>query len=163
LKFYHIEAYPNWGLDGLKLYEMGRILWNAQVNPDSILHLFCIDMFGKAASEMEVYFNELEAMNNGLSTNLYQYKGQLTQSPAVMQSLRKHLDNALKLADNVYASMRVNFFNNGFKIFEGAWKLNHGGNEDYATFLKSISGSDLFYQAADSTTFNISGLIKSIQ
>lgn len=159
LKFWAVEAYPNWGLDGLKLYEMGRIFWNSQVNVDSILHLFCTDMFGKASGEMEAYFNELEAMNDGFSTNLFQYKGQLTQTAAVMQSLRTHLDNALKLAGS--DSLRVNYFNNGFKIFEGAWKVSHGENYDYATFLKSIVGKNLFYLVTDSTF--IPGLIKSLK
>jgi hypothetical protein len=158
LKFWAVETYPNWGLDGLKLYEMGRIFWNSQVNVDSILHLFCTDMFGKASGEMEAYFNELEAMNN-VSTNLYQYKGQLTQPAEVMQSLRTHLDNALKLSGS--DSLGVDYFNQGFKIFEGAWKVAHGEDYDYATFLKSIVGKNLLYIASDSTF--IPGLIKSLK
>lgn len=170
LDFYDIEAYPNFGLDGPELYEMSKIFWNVNVNADSVRSLFCRDMFGNSAMEMKMYFDELEGLNSGVisQSHMYNYKEQLAASDSFhIMSLRNHINNALLLDTNYLVQQRINFFNDGFKIYEGAWRVYNGDDTTkYSEFLRSIAGhGDLYYLAGDSTTFskNIPTFIKSIK
>lgn len=170
LDFYDIEAYPNWALEGPKFYEMSKILWNINVNTDSIRMQFCNDMFGNASTEMYLYFNALEYLNktNISQSHLFNYREQLQGTDsAIMVMLRNYLNNALMADTSAIVQQRINYFNTGFKIYEGGWQVKQGADTtNYANFLRSIAGrGDMYFMAGDSATFinNIPAFIKSLQ
>jgi hypothetical protein len=60
--YQHIECYPNWGVDGPKLYILTRLLWDPQLDPQVLLRQYTDDMFGPASSAMFDYFVQLEQL-----------------------------------------------------------------------------------------------------
>lgn len=126
-EYAHVEAYPNWGLDGPKLYFMGKIYWNPYVNTDSLLTLFCSDMFERAKKEMKNYFMTLEELNTSMNNDATRNRrlgSYTTQLPLNEKELRlvaqarSHLDAAKNTARNESEKKRINFFERGFKFSE---------------------------------------------
>jgi hypothetical protein len=124
-EYAHIEAYPNWALDGPKLYFMGKIYWNPAVSTDSLLTLFCSDMFAKSSNIMKDYFTTLEnlntSMNNDATRNrrLGAYTTQLPLNEKEMQMVnhaRNFLDQAISTASSKEEKKRINFFIKGFRL-----------------------------------------------
>lgn len=131
-EYAHIEAYPNWSLDGPKLYLMGKIYWDPDLNTDSLLMQFCSDMFGQAKYKMKDYFTTLEnlntSMNNDATRNrrLGSYTTQLSLNENELQMVkqaRKLLDVAANSALTGDEKKRIDFFSKGFKISEGFFEI----------------------------------------
>ncbi|MBU0608296.1 MAG: DUF4838 domain-containing protein, partial [Armatimonadetes bacterium] len=57
---FYAEVYPNWGLDGPKLWVMSRIVWNPNVNVDRLTSEWNERMFHEAAAPMKRYFKLAE-------------------------------------------------------------------------------------------------------
>jgi len=140
LKYVHGEAYPNWGLDGPKLYMMAQIWWNPHVDVDQKLRQFCDDLFGPAASDMYAYFNTLETlydnMNNDIERKLFRWWSQfeVTESQqAAVQQARAHLDKAQSRATTDLQKQRIELFAKTFTITEMLIELANG--ESYSPEL----------------------------
>ena len=162
-EYAHIEAYPNWALDGPKLYFMGKIYWNPEVNTDSLLTLFCSDMFAKSRNIMKDYFTTLEnlntSMNNDATRNrrLSAYTTQLPLNEKEMQMMHyagNLLDQAVITASSNEEKERINFFAKGFRFSQYFFDLyNSKVNIDaLADKLKSYLKENI---AGDSMVLNI--------
>src|SRR6266542_415980 len=182
-EYAHVEAYPNWAMDGLKYYFMGKIYWNPDVNPDSLLTLFCSDMFGKAKNQMKAYFSTLEdlntSMNNDSSRNrrITLYFSQLLLNEKELQMVkkaRKLINEAAKIAETEEERKRIEIFSNGFKIFEYFLDIYNSKNIDenkisaLKNYLKNtIAGNSMMLNIAADTNFikkmdvDINSVIKS--
>lgn len=58
---FYAEAYPNWGLDGPKLWIVEKLLWNPEKNVDKLLNQWCNGLFGeKTGKHIKNYFLFLE-------------------------------------------------------------------------------------------------------
>jgi len=165
----HLEFYPNWSMDGPKYYFMGKIYWNPKVNTDSLLTLFCSDMFGKAAKEMKTYFSVLENLNTSMnnyskidrkigsySTQLVLYENQL----ALVQQARKSIDKAYSFAAKNDQKKRIKLFSDGFKISEDFFDLYNSKTLDTAKmrdlkdYLKNeIAGNPMMLNIATDKNF----------
>lgn len=131
-EYAHIESYPNWSLDGPKYYFMSKLYWDPSVNPDSLLNLFCRDMFGKAANQMKAYFTHLETLNTSMNNDTAigrNINGYLTQLPlneyqqSLVTQARGYLNKAYSVAKTELQKKRIDFFSKGFKISEGFFNL----------------------------------------
>ncbi len=182
-EYAHIEAYPNWAMDGPKYYFMGKIYWNPDVNPDSLLTLFCSDMFGKAKDQMKAYFLTLEdlniSMNNDPKRNrrIAVYSTQLSLNEKELQMVKKArqlIDEAAKTAETEEQRKRIEIFSNGFKISEYFFDIYNSKNVDenkvsaLKNYLKNtVAGNSMMLNIATDTNFikrmdlDINSVIKS--
>ena len=99
----YAEAYPNWGLDGPKLYILTRLWWDPRQDVGGLLRQFCQDMFGPAAEPITEYFTMLEqlwvTLDNvkGPERKLFQWSRQFTadaEDLAVVRRCRALLQQA---------------------------------------------------------------------
>lgn len=145
----HIEAYPNWGLDGIKYWEMGQLYRNPDLDVDSLRLKFCTDLFGNASLQMKAYFDTMEDIglwlnNTGIGTHLYNYPQQLKLDSSrlvLVGNCRKYLDAATNLAVTKEQKERVQFFNTGFTFIEKLWKMYNLKNGDKNEIIKYITDS----------------------
>jgi len=169
-KYAHVEAYPNWALDGPKLYEMGRIYWNPDINIDSLRAQFCKDMFGNASSEMHDYFNTVEQISTWLNnhsdlpTHLFNYMGQLSlddERMLMVKRARQFLDDAANRKGTTDdEKKRIDFFSKGFKISEGFFNLYNSKVVDtskvneFKNYLKNtVAGNERMLNIATDKDF----------
>lgn len=168
----HIEAYPNWGLDGIKYWEMGKIYRHPELNVDSLRIQFCNDLFGDGAKQMKAYFDTMEEIgrwlnNTGKGTHLFNYPEQLKLDSTRFEQVkecRKYLDAANNLAKTDIEKMRIDFFNKGFTFTEKLWSFYNtkSGKEDLKDYInKNVVGNDRILFLGNDTTF-ISGFLKLI-
>lgn len=57
---FYCEIYPNWSVTAPQLYMAARMLWDASLNPDTLLDEYCGSLFGRAAPEMRRFYSILE-------------------------------------------------------------------------------------------------------
>ena len=121
----YAEAYPNWGLDGPKLYIMSRLWWDPRQDAGALLHQFCQDMFGPAAEPMEAYFTALErlwvTLDNvkGPERKLFQWGRQFTadaEDLAVVRRCRDLLQQAAGQAATEPQKQRIALFAKTFDV-----------------------------------------------
>jgi len=182
-EYEHIEAYPNWAMDGPKYYFMGKIYWNPDVNPDSLLTLFCLDMFGKAKDQMKAYFSTLEDLNTSMNNDpernrrIAVYSTQLLLNEKELQMVKKArqlINEAAKIAETEEERKRIEIFSNGFKIFEYFLDIYNSKNIDenkvsaLKNYLKNtVAGNGMMLNIAADTNFikkmdgDINSVIKS--
>ena len=166
----HLECYPNWALDGPKLYEMGKVYWNPDINTDSLRTQFCTDMFGNAAKQMKNYFTTVENISTWLNnhtdvpTHMFNYIGQLSLDDARMslvQQARQFLDEAEKTGGTTEEEReRIDFFSKGFKISEGLFDLYNSkivdisqANELKDYFKNTVAGNQMMLNIATDKNF----------
>ncbi|WP_434424283.1 DUF4838 domain-containing protein [Nannocystis pusilla] len=122
----HMEGYPNWGLDGLKLYVMGRLWWRPATDVPALWRQICDDLFGPASDEMFQYFELLEQLwtildNMEGERKLYKWSNQFdtsaTTAPMVAQA-RVHLDAAAALAATDAEKQRIALISKTFHVSE---------------------------------------------
>lgn len=168
-EYAHIEAYPNWALDGPKLYFMGKIYWNPGIDPDSLLTQFCADMFGKAKNKMMKYFSILEDLNTSMNNDpkrnrrLGSYPTQLSLNEKELQIVkqaRQLLNEAANTSLTHEEKKRIDFFSKGFKISEYFFDIYNSKaiNEEKAAELKgylkeTIAGDGMMLNMAKDTDF----------
>ena len=165
----HLECYPNWSLDGPRYYFMSKLYWNPELNPDSLLNLFCEDMFGSVKNYMKSYFSILEDLNSSMnndSATSRNINGYLTQLPLnnaqleMVNKARENLDKAYDKVKDTVQKNRIKFFSDGFKITEGLFDLYNSKNLDpaklnqFKAFLeKDIAGNPLMLNIATDKDF----------
>jgi len=130
LVFTHTECYPNWGLDGPKLFIHSRIWWDPEADVNALWRQFCDDMFGPAAAEMLAYFRGQEALWISLETmnerKLNRYTNQFDTTPEHRQAiaaLRADLTKAAALAETEEQKQRIELFSKTFKLSEMLFAL----------------------------------------
>lgn len=57
---FYAEAYPNYGLDGPKLWVVKELLWDTTQDVDVLIDQWCNDLFKSAGPAMRTYFDRLE-------------------------------------------------------------------------------------------------------
>ncbi len=115
---FYAEVYPNWGLDGPKLYVMSRILWNPETDIDAVTDEWNERMFREAAGPMKKYFARCERawaeQNTGRGHWAYRLAADPKQfqifPPAILEECTRHLDRAAALAESDEVSRRIQFF-----------------------------------------------------
>lgn len=123
VKGFYAEVYPNWGLDGHKLYVMSRIVWNPNANVDAITREWNERMFCEAAGPMKRYFKLAEdAWRNQKGRGAWAYR--LAADPAqfaiftprIVEEMTGCLEQASKLAQSDLVRQRIGFFRKTFEI-----------------------------------------------
>ena len=115
---FYAEVYPNWGLDGPKLYVMSRILWNPQADVDALTDEWNERMFREAAAPMKKHFARCERawreQDTGRGHWAYRMAARPKQfevfPPAVLEECTGYLDEAAKLARTDVVKKRIHFF-----------------------------------------------------
>ncbi len=115
---FYAEVYPNWGLDGHKLYVMSRILWNPDVDVDAITDDWNERMFREAAEPMKRYFARCERawreQDTGHGRWAYRLAGDPKQfeifPPDVLEECTGYLEEAAALAESELVRDRIQFF-----------------------------------------------------
>ena len=121
---YYSEAYPNWGLDGPKLWIVSRLLWDLDEDPEALRREFCQRLYGAAADTMDAYYTELERLwapphDAQWSEGIYSFRGpeQLDCYPIeAVERLEAFLKRAAAEADSDLARARVAFVAKTFKL-----------------------------------------------
>jgi hypothetical protein len=130
LIYTHTEGYPNWGLDGPKLYIHGKIHWDPDADVKLIWRQFADDMFGPAADAMHEYFATLEelwiSLNNDVERKLNRWATQFNTTPAQRQTIlhcRTLLDKAASLAKTDEQKQRIELFSKTFRLSEYFFRM----------------------------------------
>jgi hypothetical protein len=118
------EAYPNWGLDGPKLYCAANLLWDPYQDPSAMLDEYCAKMFGKAAAPMKAYFIKAEQAWTAKSNPPRGYwfsipwgnAQYVPYTPRVVSQLSKDLDAAAVAATDEPSKQRVAFIAKSFGL-----------------------------------------------
>jgi|GEM_PF-4589437 len=144
IRHVHNECYPNWGMDGPKLYLMSKIYWDMEVDLDAELDEFCDNMFGSASTHMYNYFKELENFwaitNEDWEAKLSRYNQQFMihkdqdrnndgqsnydEMQDSLADLRSHLDAAIAaVSSGSDEETRIDLFNRCFSLTELFFEL----------------------------------------
>jgi len=130
--YMHAEAYPNWGLDGPKLYIAARLWWEPEIDVDRLLRQFCQDMFGPAGDSMYQYFVTLEklwiTLDNvkGPERKLFQWNRQFTADADdlnVVRRCRDLLRQAEDVAETEQQKQRIQLFSKTFAVTENLYEF----------------------------------------
>jgi len=133
----YAEVYPNWGLDGPKLYLMARIWWNPYCDVDALFDDWNESMFHEAAEPMKKYFTRCEEVEEAYPDTsegfwiFDHYRGRQfrTYTPAVIEELTGYLDEAARLAQDELIKQRIHFFRKTWDvgvIFANAYWAGEG-------------------------------------
>lgn len=123
VKGFYAEVYPNWGLDGPKLWVMARLLWDPDWNVDELTNEWNDRMFREAAAPMKRYFKLAEdAWRNQKGHGAWAYR--LAADPAqfaiftpkTMDEMSACLNQATALAQDDIVKQRLEFFRKTFEI-----------------------------------------------
>jgi hypothetical protein len=130
--YMHAECYPNWGLDGPKLWVLTRLWWDPTQDPDKLTRQFCDDMFGPGADAMARYFKQLENfweqinITDGPERKLSRWDSQFKSTPAsraMIAQARVLLDEALATKMDDAQKARATFFSDCFGMTERFFAL----------------------------------------
>ncbi len=136
----HFEAYPNWGLDGPKLFITSRLWWNPDTDPEKLLDRFCADLFPRAREPMRAYWAALEklwiAMDNQHERKLYRWGNQFVlgteEQRRLAREARERLDQAAGLAADGPEKSRVELFSKTYRLTEYLFELANPPKADPA-------------------------------
>jgi len=126
VKGFYAEVYPNWGLDGHKLYVMSRVLWDPNVDVDAITDEWNERMFREAAEPMKRYFARCERAWREQDTGPGHWAYRLAADPKqfeifppeVVEECIGYLDQAADVAEDDVVKQRIHFFRKTFEITE---------------------------------------------
>lgn len=124
VKGFYAEVYPNWGLDGHKLYVMSRILWDPEVDVDALTDDWNERMFREAAGPMKEYFALCERAwrENNFGSGHWAYRLAadpeqfLIFPPEVLEQCAAYLEQARRLAEDEIVRERIEFFAKTFDV-----------------------------------------------
>ena len=145
---FYAEAYPNWGLEGPKLWVAEKLLWNPDQDAGALENRWCAALFADAAAPMREYFDRLErAWAEQKPSNekrggyrllsSYYKKEQLTEifPPAVCEEAWALLARAEAATKDEQALARVRYFKDCFAATRIA-SLRCGAAADLAAMAK---------------------------
>ena len=144
--YQHAEAYANYGLDGPKLYILGRQWWDPDVDVDALWRRLCADLFGPAADPMVEYFTTLEklwvALDNvkGPERKLNNYARQFILDEDDRKQFarcRALLDDAKAKAKTLQQKTRINLFSKSFRFTEYLIEFSGAKTIDAKTLAKA--------------------------
>lgn len=128
--YQHFEAYPNWGLDGPKLYATAQIWWNPDTDPDAVFRQMSSDLFPAAHSEMYGYFQTMEklwiALDDTAERKLKKWSNQFEMNVdqrKLIEEGRRRLDRALSLARTGDEKKRVELFSKTYRLSEQLFSI----------------------------------------
>ncbi|HJN14657.1 MAG TPA: DUF4838 domain-containing protein, partial [Armatimonadota bacterium] len=121
---FYAEVYPNWGLDGHKLYVMSRILWDPDVDVDALTDEWNERMFREAAGPMKAYFARCERAWREEQKGTGHWAYRLAGDPAqfgifpshILEECTGYLDQAARLAKDALVKDRIHFFRKTWDI-----------------------------------------------
>ncbi len=120
---FYAEVYPNWGLDGHKLYVMSRIVWDPNVDVDRLTDEWNERMFREAAEPMKKYWALAEktwAAQEGSGHWAYRLAADPAQfqifTPEAMRQMTAYLDQAEALAREDIVKQRIAFFRKTWEL-----------------------------------------------
>jgi len=121
---FYAEVYPNWGLDGPKLYVMSRVLWDPEVDVDALTTDWNRRLFREAWEPMAAYFGRCERawaeQHTGRGHWAYRLAGDPRQfevfPPDVIAECTAYLDQAAGLAQSDLVRDRIRFFRKTWEI-----------------------------------------------
>jgi len=136
----HFEAYPNWGLDGPKLFITSRLWWNPDTDPEKLLDQFCADLFPRAREPMRAYWTALEKlwieMDNQHERKLYRWGNQFLlgteEQRRFAREARERLDQAAALASDGPEKSRIELFSKTYRLTELLFELANPPKADPA-------------------------------
>lgn len=124
--YQHTESYPNWGLDGAKLWVSARIYWNPDEDEAGLWRQFARDLFPGAAAPVEKYFATLcelwIKMDHDAERKLRKWSNQFDlrddEQKAMARECRRLLDEAKGLARSDAERARVELFSKTYRLTE---------------------------------------------
>jgi hypothetical protein len=124
--YQHFEAYPNWGMDGAKLWITARIWWNPRVDVNLLWQQFAADMFPSGRQEMFRYFMNLETLwvltDTDSERKLRKWSNMFDLAgPAqfrLVKECRTLLDKARAQASSPEERQRVELFSKTYRVAE---------------------------------------------
>jgi hypothetical protein len=124
--YQHMEAYPNWGLDGPKLWVSARIFWNPDVNEEDLWRQFARDLFPGAHVSIDGYFSLLRAlwikMDNDAERKLKKWSNQFElrseEQREMARECRRLLDTAARQSRSDAERARIELFSKTFRLTE---------------------------------------------
>ncbi len=152
VKGFYAEAYPNWGLDGPKLYLAARLLWDTNLNVDDLLEEYYSKFFGGAELPMRKFFSRIEEIytsQKGPGKWLKDKRKPLEQlelfHPGVVTELTQLLNEAYTNAQESIVKERIKFIQDTFKYTELNSKMYHVMKE-----LKEIKPTSISFREKSS-------------
>jgi hypothetical protein len=124
VRAYCAEAYPNWGLDGPKLWVAAQLLWDPAQPVDALLKDYYAHFWGEAASPMRRFYERCEKAwlrqpGPGWWLKYYQDEAQAELFPSVLcADLRSCLEDARSLARDPAVQARVEMASASFAVTE---------------------------------------------
>lgn len=121
---FYAEVYPNWGLDGPKLYVMSRLLWNPDLDVDALVSDWCTRMFRESAVPMAAYFDLCETAWRKQETGHGHWAYRLAADPrqfevfppSTVAECTAVLDHAAALAVDDVVKERIAFFRKAWDV-----------------------------------------------
>lgn len=129
--YQHMETYPNWGLDGFKLWVTARIWWNPDVDVPALWRQIATDLFPGGAKQMETYFDTLHRlwilMDNDAERKLRKWSNQFElrseEQRAMVKQCRVLLDQAYAASKSDSERRRVDLLSKSFRLSEHFFEL----------------------------------------
>ncbi|MBT3378554.1 MAG: DUF4838 domain-containing protein [Lentisphaerae bacterium] len=124
VKGFYAEVYPNWGLDGPKLYVMSRVLWDPTIDIDAVSENWNRRMFREAWQPMSAYFARCEKAWREQKTGRGHWAYRLAADPkqfdvfppSVLKECTGYLDQAAKGARTDIVRDRIHFFRKTWEV-----------------------------------------------
>ncbi len=144
---FYAECFPNWGLDGPKLWLASQLLWDARADPAALLAGYYRQYWREAAEPMREYFELcdrqwLQQPKPAAWIKYYKDDHQCLLFPAeVRRELRAKLDQAAALAQTPVVRQRVRLCQAGFALTEAFCRHNELRDELQRLALRTRAGS----------------------
>lgn len=122
VKIFYAECYPNWGLDGPKLWLAAQLLWAPQRDPAELLAIYYRDFWQEAAEPMRAFYERcdrawLDQPKPGWWIRYYQDEHQaLLFDTATRAALRNCLEQARQQASSAIVRARVDWVAQAYAV-----------------------------------------------
>ena len=151
---FRTECTGHWAVQGPSLYIAARLMWDAEADPDAILHDFCHKLFGAAAEPMFDYFVLLDQQmrdadhHTGSAFNLLQfYPEEVRKQAGALIAKAKTLAVASPYQE------RVGLFSEGFSYADAFaemieardqydWEMAYKHLQEMERLRKKLQGYD---------------------
>jgi len=114
------EVHPHWGTQGLNVYVLARLSWDAQVNVDSLVEDYYVKFYGSASEAVKRYF---QIANEAIAAKAEYFWGSdelVTEvyTDEVMAHLRQSLKDARAAAKTSTIRKRIALLEQGLAYVE---------------------------------------------